>query len=127
MIELALWTLHNFILQDGVKQMNSRDDQENELRRREREIQAREHAIRLREIEAEINQPQRIVYQSTVQSTEGTLRRWSRQLVAIVKVTAIAVAVIVGIAAGVGLFWIMAIAGIVWVAYKIFSITSRRH
>lgn len=107
--------------------MNYRDDQENELRRREREIQAREHAIRLREIEAEINQPQRIVYQSTVQSTEGTLRRWSRQLVAIVKATAIAVAVIVGIAAGVGLFWIMAIAGIVWVAYKIFSITSRHH
>lgn len=107
--------------------MNSQDDQENALRRRERELQAREEAIRLRELEAEINQPQRIVYQSTPEATEGTLRRWSRQFVAIVKATAIAVAVIVGIAAGVGLFWIVAFAGIVWVAYKIFSITSRSH
>lgn len=108
--------------------MSTQDEQENELRRRERELQAREHAIRLRELEAEIAYPpQRIVHHSTSQSTEGTLKRWSRKFITIVKATAIAVAVIVGIAAGVGLFWIMAIAGIVWVAYKIFSITSRSH
>ncbi len=105
--------------------MNSPDDKENELQRREREIQAREHAIRLRELEAEINQPPRVVYKSGQEPSEGALKRWSRKLIAIVKATAIGVAVVIGIAAGISLLWILIFAGVAWVAYKFFSANAR--
>lgn len=101
--------------------MKSPDDKEHELQRREQEIQAREYAIRLRELEAEINQPARVVYQSGQKPSENPLKRWSRKLVAIVKATAIGVAVVIGIAAGISLLWILVFAGVAWVVYKFFS------
>jgi|SRR5919202_2991452 hypothetical protein len=106
--------------------MNSQDDQENELQRLQRELQARERAIRLRELEAEINQPLRIVHQPVQQPPrEGKLKRWSRQFVTIVKLTAIGVAVMLGIAAGVSFFALIVFGVVAWVAYKLFLTNSR--
>jgi|SRR6476469_1102950 len=103
--------------------MNPHDDnREAEMRRREQELKDREHALRLRELETEINQKYQPPLYETVkhQPSQTSLQQWSKQLVNVAKFMGIVVAVIVTIRIATWLTGVVIVAGVAWVAYKLF-------
>jgi hypothetical protein len=107
--------------------MNNPNEKEQDLARREKEILERERALRLQEMETEIYQEQNyqkgdapFVQTRKDNPPEGKMKQWLRKAVNVGKFLGVVVAVIVAVKVAYWLALTIMVAGVGFVAYKLF-------